>query len=455
MNSELLHGRLTSSLRGGGGHRPYHYCVPTLALVLAVVALVAGVAIGLAFGTARRRGAEAVHATPETPSTAPVPDTSGPRPGQPLASLVVEALDHGVIVVNREERAVLVNPAARTMGVLDVDTLAFPDLVSLARRSMEVGVNITRAMDLPIGRLGREPIALSVTAVPLRPGADARVNGVCLLLADVSEQRRLEAVRRDFVANVSHELKTPVGALTLLAEAIQDAADEPEMVARFAGRIQHEGLRLAKLVGELMELSRVQGADPMPGATEVDVRHILDEAIQRTRLAAEQASISVTVSCSPGLCVQGNAAQLATAVANLVDNAIAYSGSGTKVAVTGRVDTDDTSGNTVDISVTDQGIGIAEAERERIFERFYRVDPARSRATGGTGLGLAIVKNIVTNHLGSVSVWSAGRSGSTFTIRLPRVHADRPSSAMDGGADAPSAHRTHSAAGSVVTEERA
>jgi two-component system sensor histidine kinase SenX3 len=254
---------------------------------------------------------------------------------------------------------------------------------------------------------------------------------VCLLLVDVSELRRLEAVRRDFVANVSHELKTPVGALTLLAEAIQDAADEPAMVARFAGRIQHEGARLAKLVGELMELSRVQGADPMPGATEIDVRSIVSEALQRTRLAAEQASITVTTSCGAGLKVRGNEAQLATAVANLVDNAIAYSGSGTRVAVTVRPSTDEDARPTVDISVTDQGIGIAEADRDRIFERFYRVDPARSRATGGTGLGLAIVKNIVGNHLGTVSVWSVNGSGSTFTIRLPRVHSDRPSSAPD------------------------
>jgi two-component system sensor histidine kinase SenX3 len=266
-----------------------------------------------------------------------------------------------------------------------------------------------------------------VTTVPL-PGADDRTIGVCLLLADVSEQRRLEAVRRDFVANVSHELKTPVGALTLLAEAIQDAADEPEMVARFAQRIQHEGSRLARLVGELMELSRVQGADPMPGGGEVDVRSIIAEAVERTRLAAEQASITVTVSCTPGLRVRGSEAQLATAVANLVDYAIAYSAAGTRVAVAARASRDDESRPTVEIAVTDQGIGIAEAERERIFERFYRVDPARSRATGGTGLGLAIVKNIVTNHLGTVSVWSSVGAGSTFTVRLPRVHSDRPSS---------------------------
>jgi two-component system sensor histidine kinase SenX3 len=396
--------------------------VPLLATLIVLVALAVGVALGLAIAARRRPAIDRELAlrpsTPEPPR----------RRTQPLSSLVVEALDHGVVVIDREERAVLVNPAARTMGILDVDTLAFPDLLSVARKSLESGEHVTLSVDLPIGRLGREPIALSVTAVPL-PGSDERVAAVCLLLADVSEQRRLEAVRRDFVANVSHELKTPVGALTLLAEAIQDAAEEPEMVARFAGRIQHEGSRLARLVGELMELSRVQGADPMPGATEVDVRSIVVEAVERTRLAAEQASIVVSVACMDGLRVRGNEAHLATAVANLVENAIAYSGSGTKVAVAARPSRDEDARPTVDIAVTDQGIGIAEVDRDRIFERFYRVDPARSRATGGTGLGLAIVKHIVTNHLGIVSVWSAHGSGSTFTIRLPRVHSDRPSSA--------------------------
>jgi two-component system sensor histidine kinase SenX3 len=395
--------------------------VLVLGILGVVAALAVGLGVGLLLGTRRNPAVDPEFAPARTP------EPPRRRSGQSLASLVVEALDHGVVVVDRDERAVLVNPAARGMGILDVDTLAFPGLVSIARKSIETGEHVTDSVDLPMGRLGREPIALSVIAVPL-PGTDDRVMGVCLLLADVSEQRRLEAVRRDFVANVSHELKTPVGALTLLAEAIQDAANEPEMVARFAARIQHEGSRLARLVGELMELSRVQGADPMPGATEVDVRSVVAEAIERTRLAAEQASIAVTPSCTSGLRVRGNEAQLATAVANLVDNAIAYSGSGTRVAVTARASADEESRPTVEISVTDQGIGIAEAERDRIFERFYRVDPARSRATGGTGLGLAIVKNIVTNHLGTVSVWSAAGSGSTFTIRLPRVHSDRASS---------------------------
>ena len=394
--------------------------MPVLATLLAIGALAIGVALG--FAVARRGRVEVL-----VPLSTPVPDPTSRR-AQPLAALVVEALNHGVIVLDREERAVLVNPAARSMGILDVDTLAFPELVSTTRKTLETGEQICTSIDLPIGRLGREPIALSVTAVPL-PGADDRTAAVCLLLSDVSETRRLEAVRRDFVANVSHELKTPVGALTLLAEAIQDAADDPDAVARFAARIQHEGSRLARLVGELMELSRVQGADPMPGATEVDVRSVVSEAIERTRLAAEQAAITVSTACANGLRVRGNEAQLATAVANLVDNAIAYSGSGSRVAVSARASRDVDGRPTVDIAVTDQGIGISESERDRIFERFYRVDPARSRATGGTGLGLAIVKNIVTNHLGTVAVWSANGSGSTFTIRLPRVHSDRPSSA--------------------------
>jgi len=424
---------------GPAAARPYHRDVPIWATVLLVGGFAAGGVLGWALGVRARRD----HRRPIVESNlVPEPDREllRRRPSQPLAGLVVEALDHGVVVIDREERAVLVNPAARGMGILDVDTLCFPGLTAIVRQALETGEHVTAAVDLPIGRLGREPIALAVTAVPL-PGADDRVAAVCLLLADVSEQRRLEAVRRDFVANVSHELKTPVGALTLLAEAIQDAADDPDAVARFAARIQHEGSRLARLVGELMELSRVQGADPMPGAAEVDVRSIVAEAIERNRLAAEQAAIVVTSSCDAGLRVRGNEAQLASAVANLIDNAVAYSGSGTRVAVTARAGRDEDARPTVDIAVTDQGIGIAESERDRIFERFYRVDPARSRATGGTGLGLAIVKNIVTNHLGAISVWSRVGSGSTFTIRLPRVHSDQPSSAPAGGPESALAER--------------
>ena len=398
-----------------------------LAIVLAAVG---GTCLGALTVHLALRGRPA--AVPTAP--APVP-AALPREPQPLASLVVEALDQGVVVVDRTDRAILVNPTARAMGVLDIDQLAFPDLLALVLAARERRSVVSRVVDLPIGRLGREPIALSVTAVPLAGDDAGSVDSIGLLLADVSEQRRLEAVRRDFVANVSHELKTPVGALTLLAEAVQDAHDDPTTVARFAARMQHEGARLARLVGELMELSKVQGVDPMPGAATVDVAALLNESADRSRLVAEQSGIEITVECERNLTVRGTEAQLATAVANLVDNAVAYSAPGTRVVVHAQGSSDHQSRPTVDIAVTDQGIGIADADLDRIFERFYRVDPARSRATGGTGLGLAIVKNIVTNHLGTVSVRSVVGSGSTFTIRLPRVHSDTSTSALTGSTE--------------------
>jgi two-component system sensor histidine kinase SenX3 len=396
--------------------------VVAVAILLAVGALILGVVAGFV-----ARGARAAKVPP--PPTPPRRPTA--LPILPLASRVVEALDQGVLVLDGDDRVMLLNPAARGMDLVDIDQLRFPDLGDLVTRARATGEHLTRVVDLPIGRLGRAPIALSATAVPLAISDDTSSGTVGLVLSDFSESRRLEAVRRDFVANVSHELKTPVGALTLLAEAVQDAAGDPDAVARFAGRMQHEGARLARLVQELMELSRVQGADPMPGAEAVDVSQLIVEAVDRARLAAEQASIQIDLRSGEGLVVRGNEAQLTTAVANLVDNAVAYSPRGTTVGVFASASSDHQARPTVDIAVTDQGLGIAEADLDRIFERFYRVDPARSRATGGTGLGLAIVKNIVTNHLGTVSVRSTLGSGSTFTVRLPRVHSDARQSAMD------------------------
>lgn len=385
-----------------------------IAVLLAVGTLIVGVFIG---SRLRARRPETVR--PAEPMSLP---RSPLRQLPSLSSHMIAELDNGVLVLDSDDRVVLINPAARAMDVIDFDQLSFEPMLEIVRRARSTGAQVSDHVELPIGRLGREPIALAVTAVPL-PDAEGE-NVVGVLLHDMSEQRRLEAVRRDFVANVSHELKTPVGAMTLLAEAIQDAADEPENVARFAARLQHEGQRLAKLVQELMELSRVQGVDPMPGAAEVKVESLINESTDRARLAAEQAGIELDASCEPDLVVRGNEAQLAMAVGNLVDNAVAYSGKGTRVVIRAVAATDHQARPVVDIAVVDQGLGIDESELERIFERFYRVDPARSRATGGTGLGLAIVRNIVTNHLGSVSVRSLKGEGSTFTIRLPRVHQD-------------------------------
>jgi two-component system, OmpR family, sensor histidine kinase SenX3 len=384
-------------------------CVAVITGCAIAVALLLGVAVG--WWVARRR------ALPATAAAPPIPRST-------LPDQLLEVLRHGVVVVGRDERVMLVNPAARAMGVLSGDHIAFDELTRLVRAATDRGVPVHGAVDLPMGRLGREPIALSVTAVPLPDSHDEqRIGALALLLDDVTEVRRLEAVRRDFVANVSHELKTPVGALTLLAEALLDAADDAEAVQRFAGRMQHESARLGRLVRELIELSRLQGAEPLPGNDRVLVGALLGEAQDRTRFAAEKAGISVVVRYADDLVVRGNETQLTMAITNLVDNAIAYSPRGTRVAVSARA-----ADGQVDISVSDQGIGIAETELPRVFERFYRVDQARSRATGGTGLGLAIVKHVATNHGGTVSVWSVPGAGSTFTIRLPAVHQAQASS---------------------------
>ena len=380
------------------------------AVSLGIVCLVLGTLAGYRLAEARaRRAAEHVPPPAERPLLSQLPQ---------LASQVIEATDAGVVVLDAAERVVLVNPAARAMDVVNVDQLAFQPLRDVVDRARQAGGGITETVDLPMSRLGHEPIALAVTAVPLAAGETPAA--LALLLADLSEQRRLEAVRRDFVANVSHELKTPVGALALLAEAVRDASDDPEAVARFADRMLHESSRLHHLVQDLTELSRIQGADPMPGAEVVDVAAVARDAADRGRVAADRAGIDLDVHVADGLLVRGDEEQLITAVGNLVDNAIAYSDAGGRVSVTATATTDHQARPMVEVSVADSGIGIAPADQGRIFERFYRVDPARSRATGGTGLGLAIVRNIVTNHRGRVSVSSVEGEGSTFTITLPR-----------------------------------
>jgi two-component system sensor histidine kinase SenX3 len=339
----------------------------------------------------------------------------------------LDSLRVGVVVLDPDDLPVLVNPSARAMGLLRAGAAlgtvaAHPILRTLAGQVRRTGVRREVELDLPRGREGgaQDPLGVHLRAVGLPNGY------VAVEAADVTEAHRVARVRRDFVANVSHELKTPIGALQLLAEALLDATDpssaagaaEPsEDVAaarRFAERIQHESTRLGRLVSELLELSRLQGADPLPPPEPVELDWVIAEVLDRTRTAATAKQIEVDFVGQGGLTLYGSDSQFATAVVNLVENAIAYSPPGTKVTVHTRGDEE-----TVQISVTDQGIGIAPHELDRIFERFYRSDRARSRATGGTGLGLAIVKHIATNHGGRVDVASALGRGSTFTLRLP------------------------------------
>jgi signal transduction histidine kinase len=249
----------------------------------------------------------------------------------------------------------------------------------------------------------------------------------------VTETRRVETVRRDFVANVGHELKTPVGAMALLAEAIEDAADDPEAVQRFAGRMTREADRLSRLVRELIDLSRLQGGEPLPELEPVDVDVVLAEAVDRTRTAAVAKQLQIVLGGEKGLVVRGVESQLATAVTNLLANAVAYSPGETRIAVAARARS-----GFAEITVTDSGIGIPRKDRLRVFERFYRVDQSRASSTGGTGLGLAIVKHVANNHGGSVSVWSEEGLGSTFTLRIP-LDAGTAPAVQPAPANAPSA----------------
>ncbi|MGY1744445.1 sensor histidine kinase [Blastococcus sp. SYSU D00695] len=372
---------------------------PTLAFV---TGLVLGVAlVGAVLGTRRRLAEE------------PVRVEHDPTPEQLLARRLVDLMDPAVVVVDVDEAVVLANPAARALGIVRGTRLLVPELLRIVREVRDAG---SRRIDvsLPGDLVGSGPRLVGVHGVRLESGPAPAPGPVALVLQDVTEARRVEEVRRDFVANVGHELKTPVGALALLAEAVQDAADDPETVQRFAARMSHEADRLARLVRELIDLSRLQGGEPLPELVPVDVDTVLNEATDRTGLAAAAKQIDIVVGGERGLVVRGVEAQLATAVTNLLANAVAYSPERTRIAVAARARS-----GFAEIAVTDSGIGIPREDRSRVFERFYRVDQSRATSTGGTGLGLAIVKHVASNHGGSVSVWSEEGLGSTFTLRIP------------------------------------
>jgi two-component system, OmpR family, sensor histidine kinase SenX3 len=253
-----------------------------------------------------------------------------------------------------------------------------------------------------------------VRAVPLED--PARPSGALVVVEDTSERRRLENVRRDFVANISHELKTPIGAVGLLAEALQAASHEPDQVRRFAKRLTKESERLGRITQEIIELSRLQAADALAKPDVVDIDHVVALAIDQNRVLADARHVTIVSGGDAGAEVYGDEPLLVVAIHNLISNAIVYSPKGSRVGI-GVSHSD----GIVEIAVTDQGIGIPEEDRDRVFERFFRIDPARSRHTGGSGLGLSIVKHVVQNHGGDIRVWSKAGSGSTFTVRLPEA----------------------------------
>lgn len=326
---------------------------------------------------------------------------------------VLSVLSSSAVVLDESDSVVKASSAAYALGLVRGGRLSVEPMLHMARDTRRDGEIRQVELDLPRRGTGRgEALAVSARVAPL----GSRL--VLLLVEDLTEARRIEAVRRDFVANVSHELKTPTGALSLLSEAVMDASDDPEAVERFAGRMQIEATRLTNLVQELIDLSRVQNDDPLEDAEPVRVEELVAEAIDRCRQQAGSKQITMASGGTADLFVWGNRGQLAAALGNLVENAVNYSPARTRVGIAARR-LAAPGGDLIEIAVTDQGLGISEKDRERVFERFYRVDPARSRATGGTGLGLAIVKHVAASHGGEVTVWSSEGQGSTFTLRLP------------------------------------
>jgi two-component system, OmpR family, sensor histidine kinase SenX3 len=383
-----------------------------LCVAIAAGALVLGLLLGLRWGRRREE---------------PAPARAEPVPGPPVADLldrVFRSTDEGLAVLDSGGEVVLHNPRAAELGVVRE---GLPDARAATASQQVLRSGTTVDVDLsPLDHRGRQPAAVLAHVRPLG-------NGFSMVeAADTSDAVRLEATRRDFVANVSHELKTPVGAVGLLAEAVLDAADDPAEVRRFGTKILNEANRLGNLVTELIALSRLTGAERLPELQVVDVDEVVQEALARSRLSAESAGIEIIVDKPTGLEVDGDLTLLVTALSNLVENAIAYSAADSAVSVSRR-----RCGDWVEVAVTDRGIGIAPEHQKRVFERFFRVDPARSRATGGTGLGLAIVKHVLANHGGEVRLWSSPGTGSTFTMRLPvHVEPETETSGSDAGPDA-------------------
>jgi two-component system sensor histidine kinase SenX3 len=324
---------------------------------------------------------------------------------------VLAVLNTAGVVVGPHDEVLEATATARTLGLVRGTRIAVPELLQLVRSVRREGDG--RIVDLQINRGVR--IASTYLTARVAPLDES----LMLILADdQTAAQRIEQTRRDFVANISHELKTPIGAISLLAEAVEDAADDPAAVRKFASRMGIESARLTDLVVQIIELSRVQADDPLVHPEVVDIDEVLTDAVERRRMDAERKRITLTVAGTAGTRVLGSARQIGVAVGNLVENAMVYSDPGARVVVAAHVQarSDD---DYVEITVSDNGIGIPAAELDRIFERFYRVDYARSRSNGGTGLGLAIVKHIAAIHGGDVSVWSQVGQGSTFTIKIP------------------------------------
>ncbi|MEQ7127047.1 ATP-binding protein [Actinopolymorpha sp. B11F2] len=378
------------------------------ATLAALLGGLVGLAIGGVAAFSFRFSERAQARAPERPDP-PIP---------PDVAKVLAVLRSAAVVVGPQDDVRHASAPARSFGLVRGTRIVTGELLDLVRKVRRDGEIRQCDMEIPRGRFGHNVLSVSARVAPV--GSEL----ILILVEDHTKERRIDSIRRDFVANVSHELKTPIGALTLLAEAVQHAADDPDAVHRFAGRMQIESDRLTRLVQQIIELSRVQADDPVEEAAAIALDDVVDAALDRCRVDAQAKHIELVHAGVRDLHVSGSMQQLVIAVGNLVENAVGYSPEHSRVVVDVRhsaPDDHDPEGSAgfVELAVSDQGVGIPQQELDRVFERFYRVDRARSRATGGTGLGLSIVKHVAASHGGAIAVWSVEGEGSTFTIRLP------------------------------------
>ena len=327
----------------------------------------------------------------------------------PSLVAALKALDRESIILDSsgyiryETNKISLLNLAKDNKILSEELLALVRVVRRTGKTQEGSIEVARG---PIGEGKRD---LQITAALID-----NEGSVLVIIDDEGEKQRIDAIRRDFITNISHELKTPIQALSLNSDALLEIKDEPDKVVLFANKIKTQTIRLNDLVKEIINLSKIQDSDPLDMAHNVEISNVIAEAVDQCEVLAEARKISINLDGVQNAVVVGNREQLVMAVHNLVENAINYSSEGTNVVISSKLDD-----GLIEILVKDQGLGIAEEYLDRIFERFYRVDPARSRATGGTGLGLSIVKHVITNHGGEVKVWSSMGVGSTFAIRLP------------------------------------
>ena len=322
---------------------------------------------------------------------------------------LIQSLPDIVIWVDGDNKIKYASEVALSLNIARDEKIQIDSLESL--------ISMARKVDEPITKNIKAKRPLGIAKLNLETWVMRLERGEVLLWAqNNSIISRVETVRRDFVANISHELKTPVGALSLLAEAIEEAGKDSETIQKFAKRIGPETKRLTNVIRDIIDLSQVQSDDPLATASPVEVDRVINDAIDAVQLLADLHSVEIVQVKSPDVKIMGDEYQLVMAIRNLLTNAITFSPVNSRITVGAKL-----KDGVVELTVSDQGIGISLENQSRIFERFYRVDPARSRSTGGTGLGLAIVKHVCQNHGGEVSVWSVQGQGSTFTMKFPQM----------------------------------